>query len=40
MEVYYIALFNSFKEGYNSTLGGGTTLGFKMSEETKSKMSE
>lgn len=38
MEIYYITLFNSFKEGYNSTLGGGGSLGLEMTEEHKQKL--
>lgn len=40
MEKYFIKKYNSFKEGYNSTLGGGGNLGYITSEETKKKLSE
>ena len=33
MEAYFIEQFNSFTEGYNSTLGGDGILGFKHSKE-------
>jgi len=33
METYFIKQFNSFTEGYNSTLGGDGILGFKHSKE-------
>lgn len=50
-EIKYIALYNTFKNGYNSTLGGGGTIGKdpwnknkkgvqKCSEDTRKKMSE
>ncbi len=39
-EIYYISLYNSYKEGYNSTLGGYTSTGFYPNEETRIKMSE
>jgi len=39
-EIMLIQLYNSFKNGYNSTLGGDGCVGVKMSEETKKKMSE
>lgn len=39
-EIYYISLYNSYKEGYNSTLGGYTSTGFYPNEETKIKMRE
>ena len=39
-EIYYIDYYNTFKEGYNSTRGGGGTNGVKCSEETKIKIAE
>lgn len=50
-ETRYISYFNTFKEGYNSTAGGGGTIGFEpwnkgtkglysLSEKTKLKMSQ
>jgi len=29
LEIYYIEKYDSFKNGYNSTLGGGGTRGYK-----------
>lgn len=41
LEKYYIKLYKSFENGYNSTLGGdGGMLGFKHSQESKLKMSK
>lgn len=42
LEIHYITLFNSFKKGYNSTLGGDGVLGktFSHTEEAKRKISE
>lgn len=37
-EIYWIAYYNSFKEGYNSTIGGGGTSGYSHSTKTKDKM--
>ena len=37
-EIYWIKYYNSFKDGYNSTLGGEGTSGFTHSDETKNKM--
>ena len=39
-EKVYIQLYNSFKNGYNETLGGEGKEGCSTSEETKTKMSE
>lgn len=40
LEKYYIKLYKSFENGYNSTLGGdGGMLGFKHTKESKIKMS-
>ena len=39
-EKVYIQLYNSFKNGYNETLGGEGKEGCSPSEETKTKMSE
>lgn len=38
-ERYWIAHFKAFDEGYNSTLGGETSIGWKHSQETRRKMS-
>lgn len=37
LESYYIGLYDSYKYGYNMTLGGGTTTGLKFTEEQKEK---
>lgn len=37
MEPYFIKEYNSFNEGYNSTLGGDGSVGYITSEETKQK---
>lgn len=39
-EVFWIAKLNTFKKGYNSTLGGNGRSGYKLSEETKQKISK
>ena len=39
MEQYFIQLYDSIKNGYNTTLGGGGTLGLKHTTETKNKIS-
>src|SRR5690606_35167634 len=39
-EIYFIKLYNSIKNGYNTTSGGEGVSGFKHSEETKRKVSE
>lgn len=42
-EIYYIAKFKTYPPsefGYNQTIGGGGTIGYKPSEETLKKMSE
>ena len=38
LEILYITVFNSFKNGYNSTEGGQGSSGKKVSEETKEKI--
>lgn len=38
LEIYYIKRYDTFKNGYNLTIGGGGCSGFRMSEETKEKM--
>lgn len=40
LEIYYIGIFNSYKNGYNCTIGGNTTLGYSHTEDTKSKISK
>lgn len=39
-EIYWIAKYDSYHNGYNQTLGGGGTRGYKHSDKTKQKMSE
>lgn len=38
-EQWYIREFDTYRNGYNSTLGGNNAVGLKHSEETKKKMS-
>lgn len=38
-EIYYIALYDTFNNGYNNTAGGGGILGYKHSEETRRRIS-
>lgn len=40
LEEYYIKLYDSYKTGYNMTLGGYTTTGLKFTEEQKKNMSK
>ena len=40
MEKFYIFLFNSFKTGYNSTVGGEGVRGFRHKHESKRKISK
>ena len=40
LEQYYINKFDTYKNGYNSTLGGAGSKGKIMSEETKKRLSE
>lgn len=40
LEVYYISKYNSYKDGYNCTVGGEGAKGVIMSEEHKKKLSE
>lgn len=37
-EMYYIQLYDSFKSGYNRTVGGGGIRGVKMSDSARQKM--
>ena len=39
METFYIQSYDTFKSGYNSTLGGDGNQGYKLTEETKKKIS-
>jgi len=39
MEFHYIKQYNSFEEGYNMTMGGGSLCGFKHSDISKQKIS-
>ena len=40
LEMYYIDLYNSFRNGYNNTIGGGGANGYKHTEEYKKWQSE
>ena len=40
MEIHYIQLLGTYKNGYNSTIGGRGCSGYKFTEEAKKKMSE
>jgi group I intron endonuclease len=40
IEIKTIKYYNSYKEGYNSTIGGDGISGFKLSKETKDKISK
>jgi group I intron endonuclease len=40
LEKYWISELETFKHGYNATLGGDGPLGYQHTEETKHKMSE
>ena len=40
LEKFYIEQFDSFKNGYNSTLGGEGTRGYNYDKKTKKKMSD
>ena len=40
MESYFINIYDSMKNGYNSTLGGDGTFGHKVSDKTKKLISE
>lgn len=39
LEISTIAKYNTYKKGYNSTVGGKTTRGLKHSKQTRKKMS-
>lgn len=39
LEIYYIKLYNSYKNGYNLTIGGSSTRGLILSEEARNKIS-
>lgn len=40
LETYYIGFYDTYRNGYNCTLGGESTLGYVHTRETKVKMSE
>lgn len=40
LEIHYVTLFDSYKNGYNMTQGGGNRGEFKHSDESKTKMSK
>lgn len=37
-EIYWIAFYNTFNNGYNSTIGGGGNKGYKHSDEIREKI--
>lgn len=39
-EMYYISIFNSYKDGYNMTPGGAGVPGYKHTDEDKMKMAQ
>ena len=39
METHFISEYNSYKNGYNSTMGGDGAVGYKHSKESRQKMS-
>ena len=39
-EIYYISIFNSYKDGYNMTPGGAGVSGYKHTDEDKLKMAQ
>jgi len=39
-EIYYIDKLGTYKNGYNQTIGGATSTGYKHTEETRKKMRE
>ena len=39
LEIYYVGIYNTFKNGYNATIGGEGISFYKHSEETKRKIS-
>jgi len=40
LEIFYIDFFNSYRNGYNSNLGGGSNNGYRATTETKLKQAE
>ena len=40
LEIYYIGLYNSFKDGYNMSIGGQGSVGYKLTEEHKQKITQ
>lgn len=38
LETYYIAEYDSYNNGYNSTFGGGGSMGYIVSEDTKQRL--
>lgn len=40
LEIYYISLFDSYNNGYNETIGGQGTIGYKFTKDDLLKMSE
>ena len=40
LEQYWISYYDSYKHGYNRTIGGSGTIGIKVTDETKAKISK
>lgn len=40
LEIYYIDSYDSYRNGYNSAIGGGTTTGYKFTDEQRQRVSE
>lgn len=40
LEIYYIGIYDSYRNGYNCTIGGSTTLGFQFTNKSKEKISK
>lgn len=40
LEVYYIGLYDSYRNGYNCTIGGNTCLGYIPTNKTRNKISK
>lgn len=38
LEIYYIGLYNSFKNGYNMSIGGDGSVGYKLDDEQREKI--
>ena len=40
LEIYFIALYDTYNKGYNSTKGGGGITGYRFTDEQRKKLSE